>query len=74
MNTVNPTYVRYYVRHYEKLLSLLVLNSSGSKVLEENVGFRFESADGKGLEQLKTIGSSLNTLERTLIIVFIITQ
>ena len=24
LNTVNPTYVRYYVRHYEKLLLLLV--------------------------------------------------
>ena len=61
MNTLNPTYVRYYVRHYEKLLLLLVFNSSGSKVLKEYVGFRFESVDGKGLEQLRTTGSSHNT-------------
>ena len=59
---------------FEKLLSLLFPNSSGSKVLEEYVGFRFEFVDGKGLEQLRTTGSSLNTLARTLIIVFIITQ
>ena len=30
--------------------------------------------DGKSLEQLRTTGSSLNTLEKTLTTVFIITQ
>ena len=45
---------------------MLFSNSSGSKVLEEYVGFRFEFVDGKGLEQLKTTGSSLSTLARTL--------
>ena len=75
MNTINPTYVRYlYVRHYEKLLSSLFSNSSGSKVLEEYVGFRFEFVDGKGLEQLRTTGSSLNTLARTLTVAVIIIQ
>ena len=53
---------------------MLFSNFSGSKVLEEYVVFRFEFVDGKGLEQLRTTGSSLNTLARTLIIVFIITQ
>ena len=51
---------------------ITISNSSGSKVLEEYVGFRFEFVDGKSLEQIRTTGSSLNTLARTLIILFMI--
>ena len=73
-NTINPTYVRYLCKIFEKLLSSLFCNSSGSKVLEEYVGFRFEFVGGKGLEQLRTTGSSLNTLTGTSAILDTTTQ
>ena len=62
---------------YDIMKSAVVItisNSSGSKVLEEYVGFRLEFVDGKSLEQLRTTGSSLNTLTRTLTVAVIITQ
>ena len=49
-------------------------NSSGSKVQEEYVGFRFEFVDGKSLEQIRTTGSLLNTLIKTLTRAVTITQ
>ena len=50
MNTINPTYVRYWMIICEKLFSSLFSNSSGSKGLEMYVGFRFKFVDGKSLE------------------------
>ena len=75
INTINPTYVSACASTPSIVHFILIfVHCSGSKVLEEYVGFRFEFVDGKGMEQLRTTGSSLSTLTRTSIIVFIIMQ
>ena len=49
------------------MLQQYIIHSSGSKVLEEYVDFRYEFVDGNEME-IKTTGSSLNTSTKTLIL------